>query len=145
MQDVAKQSSFVRNALDIVNESIKAGECPDTPQLRKLCPTRSTMTTASIDSILKNYAAYISAFWKKSTTGTMSTQGEMVHGLKTSVEKFSTFFNSLSHFLFAASEQLSLSLQSKDISTQEAFKAASLTKSYTTIDKGMTKTLTSST
>ena len=51
-------------------------------------------------------------------------------GLKTSMEKFSTFFSlKLSHFLFAASEQLSLSLQSKDISAQEAFKAASLTKS----------------
>ena len=50
-------------------------------------------------------------------------------GLKTSMEKFSTFFSlKLSHFLFAAFEQLSL--QSKDISTQEAFKAASLTNSY---------------
>ena len=50
-------------------------------------------------------------------------------GLKTLMEKFSTFFSlKLSHFLFAAFEQLSL--QSKDISAQEAFKAASLTNSY---------------
>ena len=56
LQDVAKQCSLSRDALDIVNEilkliknlpkrsevfkSIKADECPDTPQLQNLCPTR---------------------------------------------------------------------------------------------------------
>ena len=145
LQDVAKQCSLVRDALDIFNEilkliknspkrsevfkSIKAAECPDTPQLRKLCPTRWTMRTASIDSILKNYAALISAL-EEIYNGNDEHAGR-AGGLKTSMEKFSTFFSlKLSHFLFAASEQLSLSLQSKDISAQEAFKAASLTKSY---------------
>ena len=47
------------------------------------------------------------------------------------METFSTFFSfKVSNFLFAASKQLSLSLQSEGISAQEAFKAASLTKSY---------------
>ena len=145
LQEVAKQCSLVRDALDIVNEilkliknspkrsevfkSIKADECPDTPQLRNLCPTRWTMRTASIDSILKNYAALISAL-EEIYNGNDKHAGR-AGGLKTSMEKFSTFFSlKLSHFLFAASEQLSLSLQSKDISAQEAFKAASLTKSY---------------
>ena len=144
LQDVTKQCSLVRDALDSVNEilkliknspkrsevfkSTKADECPDTPQLRKLCPTRWTMRTASIDSILKNYAALISAL-EEIYSGNDEHAGR-AGGLKTSMEKFSTFFSlKLSHFLFAASEQLSLSLQSKDISAQEAFKAASLTKS----------------
>lgn len=145
LQDVARQCKPVRDALDLVNEilklikaspkrsqlfnNIKLGKSPETPQLRKLCPTRWTMRTASIDSILKNYTALIDTL--EDVNAGSDEHARRAGGLLALMEKFSTFFGlKLSHLLFAASEQLSLTLQSKDISAQDAFKAASLTKAY---------------
>ena len=47
------------------------------------------------------------------------------------IKTFSTFFGlKLSFLLFSAIEQLSRTLQSKDLSAQDAFKAASLMKAF---------------
>ena len=145
LQDVTKQCQFVRDALDLVNEilklikaspkrsqvfkNIKAEESPETPQLRRLCPTRWTMREASIDSVLKNYTALLQTL-KEVNAGT-DDHAIRAGGLLESMEKFSTFFGlKLSHHLFAPSEELSRILRSKDISAQDAFKAASLTKAH---------------
>lgn len=70
-QDITRQYQPVRDVRDFVNEilkliraspkrsqlfnNMKLETSPETLTLRKLCPTRWTMRTASIDSILKNY------------------------------------------------------------------------------------------
>ncbi len=52
-------------------------------------------------------------------------------GLLSLMKMFSTFFGlRLPFLLFCASEKLSRTLQGKDLSAQDAFKAASLTKAY---------------
>ena len=78
------------------------------------------MRTASIDSILKNYIALIDTLEDVNAGSDEHTR--RAGGLLALTETFSTFFGQkLSHLLFAASEQLSLTLQSKDISAQDAF------------------------
>ena len=53
------------------------------------------------------------------------------NGYLTQMEQFSTFFGlKLAHLIFAATEQLSLTLQAKDTNVAEGLQAAEMTKSY---------------
>ena len=52
-------------------------------------------------------------------------------GILHAMEKFCTFFGlHLSHLVFSATEQLSLSLQDKDTTVQEAIQASNLALNY---------------
>ena len=56
------------------------------------------------------------------------------------MEKFSSFFGlKLSHFLFAATEQVSITLQGQDTTIQEAVNAAKLTLKFLQNQKNDTK------
>ena len=92
----------------------------DTPSLQKLCPIRWTMRTASFHSVIKNYTILLDTLQE-------INQGNDVHATRAggllSLMK-------ISFVLFPASEQLSRTLQGKDLSAQDAFKATSLTKAY---------------
>ena len=146
LQDVTRLCKPVREALNLVNDILKLikaspkrsklfdevrsmHDSGETPNLRKLCPTRWTMRTASFDSVIKNYTILLDTLQE-------INEGNDVHatragGLLSLMKKFSTFFGlKLSFLLFSASEQLSRALQGKDLSAQDAFKATSLTKAY---------------
>ena len=57
----------------------------------------------------------------------MSTAG----GFLAQMEKFSTYFElKLSHLIFSGTEQLSIALQGKDTTVQEAVAAAELTVNF---------------
>jgi hypothetical protein len=74
--------------------------------------------TAAINAVLKNYEILCDALCINAETH--DEYGVKAGGFLAQMEKFSTFFGlKLSRVVFAASEQLSLSLQGKDITVQE--------------------------
>lgn len=101
----------------------------DTPTLKPLCPTRWTVRTGAINAILTNYEMLMEAL-------EIIKQGKDEYAMKangylTQMEQFSVFFGlKLAHLIFAATEQLSLTLQAKDTNIAEGLQAAKLTKSY---------------
>ena len=103
--------------------SINSGD--STPSLRMLCPTRWTIRHTSIDSIICNYQILQTAleeFQQGHDEYTAKASGLMAH-----MENFDTYF-ALKHayLVFSATEQLSVNLQAKDITVQEAINGAKL-------------------
>ena len=89
---------------------------PGSPGLKPLCPTRWTVRTASIDAILKNYAVICEELTEIGTDS---------HG------EASTFYGlKLAYLTFGASEQLSSTLQYKDINAQEVSTAVSIALAF---------------
>ena len=88
------------------------------------------MRTRSLDSVLSNYSTLLHTLEDVSTTG-YDEYARRAGGQHALMEKFSTFFGlKLAHLLFGAAEQLSRTLQSKQTSAQDAFKAAGLAKAF---------------
>ena len=100
------------------------------PGLRPLCPTRWTVRTASINSVLSNYAVLMDTM--EEINGTTNDEYSCrAGGQLAMMEKFSTFFGlKLSHLVFSASEQLSHTLQNKDISVHDATNAIGLCRDF---------------
>ena len=129
LQDVARKYSPVRNALDMVMEisrlikysptrTLVFEQCkqdmsiPGT-SLRPLCPTRSTVRTAALQAVLRNYPALLEAL---ETIGNelYDDYGRRANGIHTQLERFDTYFGlKISHLLFSATEQTSFALQGR--------------------------------
>ena len=93
-ESLAKASPKRSQLFDEVRSMSDSGE---TPNLRKLCPTRRTMRTASFDSVIKNYTILLDTLQEIS-------EGNDVHatragGLLSLMKKFSTFFGLKLSFL----------------------------------------------
>lgn len=146
LQDASRTCTIVRDTLDIVTElaklirnsakrsslfeSIKSQMSPDTSNLRPLCPTRWTVRTGAIGAVLANYSTVCSVLDEVHETEN-DTCAVKAGGLLVQLEKFSTFFGLKFCFLvFSASEQLSITLQGKDTTIQEAKGAAQLTMAF---------------
>ena len=101
-------------------------------QLKSLCPTRWTARTASIDAIIKDYDLLLEVLEEIHAT-TKDEYGLKAGGLLHSLEKFNTLFGlKLSHLIFSAAEQVSLTLQKKATVLQEALVAVDAAKAYVT-------------
>ena len=88
------------------------------------------MCTRSLDSVLRNYSTLLHTLENVNTTG-CDEYARRAAGQHALMEKFSTFFGlKLAHLLFGASQQLSRTLQSKQKSAEDAFKAAGLAKVF---------------
>lgn len=108
----------------------KLQESSDGVTLKPLCPTRWTARTAAIEAILTDYTLLLEALDEIQET-THDEYGQKAGGLLLSFEKFSTLFGlRLSHLLFSASEQMSLTLQKKDIALNEALSAVDVAKKF---------------
>ena len=135
LQDCGKNCSFIRDALGLASELaalIRASPkrlalfrhlrdqlSPGSPGLKPLCPTRWTVRTASVDAILKNYNVICEELdlIGAESRGDSSTKAL---GLLAIMEKFATYFGlKLSFLIFGATEQLSSTLQYKNINAQE--------------------------
>ena len=98
--------------------------------LKLLCPTRWTDRTVAINATLKDYNVLLEVLEEIH----MTTPNE--YGIKAScllhlLEKFNTLFGlKLSYLLFCAAEQLSLSLQKKNIAIQDALSAVEAAKEH---------------
>ena len=97
--------------------TINMGEL--TPRLRMLCPTRWTVRHSSIGSILKNYSIIQSAL------------DEISKGHDDYAAKASGMVSKMDNFdIFSAAEQVSINIQVKDITIQEAVHGAQLLKTH---------------
>ena len=111
-------------------ETIKAQVSPETGNLQPLCPTRWTVRTAAIESIIANYCTLCKLLDEihESSRDEFSVKAG---GLLTHLEKFGTYFGlKLSFVVFGATEQLSRTLQGMDTMIQEAKSAALLAISH---------------
>ena len=102
---------------------INTGEV--TPNLRMLCPTRWTVQHTSITSILMNYSIIQSAL--EEIRHRHDDYAAKASGMALKMEDFDMFFSlKLAYLIFSAAEQLSINLQAKDVSVQEAVHGAKL-------------------
>ena len=150
IQDVISQCKPIKDALDLVFELVglikyspkreqvfllhqsQLSIDHDTVSLKPLCPTRWTCRTGSIAAVITNYELLIDVLEEISTT-TDYEYGRKASGFHAFMEKFSTFFGlRLAHLIFSASEQLSITLQSKNVMVQEAMIAVNMAKQFYT-------------
>ena len=148
LQDISRQSKPVRDALDLVFELVgliklspkrdhlfttlqrQNINSPHSPSLKPLCPTRWTCRTASISAVIENYETLLEALDEISET-CKDEYGRKAVGFHALMAKFSTFFGlKLAHLVFSTSEQLSITLQNKDTTAQDANIAANLAKAF---------------
>ena len=100
-------------------EALQSQLAPGSPSLKPLCPTRSTVRTCALHSICCA-ARNINA---ECHDDNGCTGGRYL----AQVDKFSTYLGlKMSHFIFAGTEQLPITLQVKDTIVQEATTAADL-------------------
>ena len=143
LQTVGRQCAPVRHALDLVMGisqliryspkrttlflSLQSQLSPGSMSLKPLCPTRWTVRTSAISSVLTNYAAAL----EEINAETHDDYGIKAGGYLAQMESFSTYFGlKLSHLVFSGAEQLSLTLQGKDTTIQEATMAAEVMIQY---------------
>ena len=94
-----------------------------------VCPTRWTVRHTCINSILKNYKVLKTAL--EQIQEGRDEYAAKASGLLAHMEKFETYFAlKLAHLVFSSSEQLSINLQSVDITIQEALNGAELLSSH---------------
>lgn len=146
LQTVGRQCACKRDALDLVmglNQLIQLSPkrtslfqtmqqqvSPGASTLKPLCPTRWTVRTGAIDSVLQNYEVLCSALEEIHASGN-DEYSIKAAGFLSLMEKFNLFYGlKLSHLIFSAIEQLSISLQGKDTTIQESVHAAKLALNY---------------
>ena len=134
LQDAAKINNNVQDCLSLVMEilqliryspkctflfnNIKNEVSPDSQGLKPLCPTRWTVRTAAIESVVENYEPLTQAMEEITSH---DEYGAKAGGILAQLHTFDTYFGfKLSHLVFSATEQLSCFLQTKDVSLQEA-------------------------
>ena len=146
LQDACRSCNSVRDSLQLVMEiiklikfspkrttlfnTIKSQLSPETHSLKPLCPTRWTVRAGAISAILDNYESLLSTLQEVYTTG-RDEYALRAGGFVRQLQLFSTFFGlKLCLVIFSPTEQLSHTLQSKDITIQEARGAAHITEKF---------------
>ena len=146
LQDCGRQCSVVREALDLTSglttliraspkrlaifKHLQEDLAPTAPGLKPLCPTRWTVRTGALESILKNYVV-IRAELEQISRESCGEPSSNASGYLALMERFETFFGlQLSYLVFSATEQLSRTLQMHDINTQDTTMAASQAVSF---------------
>ena len=145
LQSVSTKVIYVREALDVVKgisdlirhspkrsallDSLKAQVIASTPSLKPLCPTRWTVRTSAFNAVLSNYSILLEAL--ENIQQGSDEYATKATGFINSMEKFSTYFGiKISYLVFSAIEQLSITLQGKDTTIQEAVMAANLAAQF---------------
>ena len=129
LTQLIKMSPKRLSLFDSLRKEVTLNTGEITPNLRMLCPTRWTVRHASIGSILRNYSILQNALDEiKLGHDEYAAKG---NGLAIRMENFDTYFGlKLSYLLFSVTEQLSINLQAKDITIQEAVSGAKLLVSH---------------
>ena len=142
LQTVGRKIAAIREALDLVMElsqfirfspkrstlfqTLQSQLTPGAPSLKPLCPTRWTVRTRAIESVLTNYEVLTSALVEIHDSG-RDEYALKAGGYLSTMDKFSTFFGlKISHLIFSATEQLSITLQGCNTTMQEAVDSANL-------------------
>ena len=140
--DTAKQCKLIRDALDIVREitkllknsprrnaifkSLKGVLAPDSPGIRLLCPTRWTARADALAGILDNYVKP-QELWPGALEKIMDTETKaQIQGIAVQMKKFDFFFGVSGQLILKHLDNLSRTLQKRDISASEGQHFASL-------------------
>ena len=127
LQSVSRKCQPIRNALDVTMELSKLilyspkryrifQQCkqelsPEGTGLRPLCPTRWTVRTEALNSLIRNYSAMAQALQQISDES-HDDYGRRANGILCQLQRFDTFFGiKLSYLIFSATEQTSINLQ----------------------------------
>ena len=103
---------------------VNSGEAP-TSNLRSLCPTRWTVRHSAINAVLDNYKILQNVLEKVEEGH--DEYAVKAHGLLLKMESFDMYFGlKLAYLIFSAGEQLSINLQAKSTTVQEAIHGANL-------------------
>lgn len=146
LQDAARNCTVVRDTIEPVREIAKLIKfspkrshlfqamrlqlSPNTNDSRPLCPTRRTVRTDAVAAVLTNYEALCATMNEVNQT-CRDENAFKAGGFARQLQQFQTFFGlQLCQVIFAPTEQLSRTLQKKDISIQEAREAARVTESF---------------
>lgn len=108
----------------VMFESIQKQEEPRpvTVGIRTLCPTRWTVRTGAMQAIITNYKT-LEVTMEEASHGTDDCS-RRASGVAALMEKFSTFFGmKISILLFSITEQLSCTLQGREINVDDSFMA----------------------
>ena len=109
----------------------KESSSPSLPSIKPLCPTRWTVRTSAVDSVLRNYLVLMEALEKISEDACTSDVRAKADGLSTCLEQFRTYFGlKMCHLVFSATEQLATTLQVKTITAEVSFQARDATMAY---------------
>ena len=148
LQDCAAQSKPIREGLSAAKELHnliklspkhlaifqhlqKESSSPSSPSIKPLCPTRWTVRTAAVDSVLKNYLVLLEALEKISEDACTSDAKAKAAGLATCLEQFRTYFGlKMCQLVFSATEQLSTTLQAKAITAEISIQGRDTTLAY---------------
>ena len=142
LQTVGRKISPIREALDLVMElsqfiqfsakrstlfqSLQTQLTPGAPTLKPLCPTRWTVRTRAIQAVISNYQVLTTALIEIHDSG-RDEYALKAGGYLNTMENFSAYFGlKLSHLIFSATEQLSITLQGRNTTMQEAVDSANL-------------------
>lgn len=149
LKDVTNSCIMIRNAMDFIftlvqlirffpkrlslfdlirkNVTVNTGE--NTPSLRMVCPTRWTVRHTSITSILQNYSVLLTAL-EEIQLG-HDDYAAKASGLLAQMGSFDIYFAlKLAYLVFSTAEQLSINLQSVDLTVQEALNSARLLRTH---------------
>ena len=121
---------FVENQIN-ASGHLESGEEPTVCKtVKPLCVTRWTVRTEAIDSILKNYSVLRQTLFDINEHQ-HDDNGITAGGIADLMGNFRIFWGlKLSHLIFSAAEQLSISVQGKDTSAQEAQRACKAAREY---------------
>ncbi len=147
LPDVGRNIVSLRNALDTVraigklikfspkrshlfNQKLIEADSESVVNVKSLCATRWTARTSAIEAVLKDYAILMETMSEINST-THDEYGLKAAGILASLEKFSILFGlKLGYILFAAAEQVSKSLQGKDVTLKEALSSINLAAAF---------------
>ena len=146
--DAIKKSKLMQDALDTTHEitklikkspgreaTFRAYRCEatqkfDTPGIRLLCPTRWTVRADSLNSILENYS-FLVELGSTALQHTKDTEMKSrIQGVAAQMATFNFYFgSSLALLILRHADNLSKSLQTKDMSAAEGQIVAAMTNS----------------
>ena len=146
LQDCGTKCKSVRDALSITTEissiirsspkrwaqfrHLQDELNPGTPGLKPLCPTHWTVRTESLHAVIKNY----SIIMKELDVISEEAKGDSARkslGIVALMDKFSTYFGlKVSFMVFSAMEQLSKTLQYRDINAQEVLSSVRMANNF---------------
>ena len=146
LQDCSTQCKSVRDASSMTTEistiirsspkrlaqfrHLQEELSPGVPGLKPLCPTRWTVRTESLHAVIKNYPIIM----KELDVINEEAKGESSRkslGVVALMEKFSTYFGlKMSLMVFSAMEQLSRTLEYRDINAQEVLSSVKMANNF---------------
>ena len=143
LRDAGRKILLLRDALDTVreigklikyspkrshlfNQKLVEADSDSVVTVKSLSVTRWTARNSTIEAVLKDYSILMETMAEINST-THNEHGLKASGILSALEKFDTLFGlKLGYILFATAEEVSKSLQVKNITIQEALSSVNL-------------------